>query len=549
MDSTLVQALQRGLAVLQTLSEAEPAQTPAEVASATGLAATAARRFLLTLVDLKYVTVDRRRFRLSPRILELGQAYLASLQLPAVARDHLRALVDGVEESASIGVLDGTDVVYVAHVPARRIMSVSITVGARDPALATSLGRVLLAARRDRPNAFDAHRLPAITPQTVADVETMRVDLARVERNGFSLVDQELEEGLRAIAVPLRNGEGRVSAALNLAVPARRWSAAAMKRELLPRLQAAAEAIEADAAASIRRTRTSPVRRIERFPHDGRGSHFVQSVQRGLSVVCAFDAQSQALTLSEVAHASGLPRAAARRFLLTLVEAGYVRVDGRLFELTPRVLDLGRPFLDNLTLPELTEPHLRALVRQVQESASVAALDGAEIVYIAHVPARRVMAVTVPVGARDPAFATALGRALLGAQPDTWLDAFLDEVGLRRFTSKTIASPLLLRRELERVRELGYALVDEEFEDGLVAVAAPIRNSNEDVIAAVNLAVHASRWSAATVRTDLLPHLLDTASAIERDVRAAASATHAGLSAADVTRIDRTGGRVRAPAR
>jgi IclR family pca regulon transcriptional regulator len=320
--------------------------------------------------------------------------------------------------------------------------------------------------------------------------------------------------------VPIRDAEGRVAAALNLAVPATRWAVADIRRTLLPRLREAAAAIESDLA------QPPPPRALPPAPPEadgdgGRDAEVVQSLQRGLAVIRAFDADRPALTLSEVAKATGLARAAARRFLLTLVDLGYVRMDGRQFRLDSRVLELGRPYLSSLTLPALAVPHLIELVALVNEPATVAQLDGAEIVYVAHAPARRILSISVAVGGRDPAFATALGRMLLAGESDEWLDGYLESLELRPFTPKTITAPDKLRSELERVRRRGFALVDQELEGGLRALAAPIRDGRGGVVAAVNVAVHADRWTLGAMRKELLPRLLDTAAAIQADVRAA----------------------------
>ncbi len=149
----------------------------------------------------------------------------------------------------------------------------------------------------------------------------------------------------------------------------------------------------------------------------GRGSDFVQSLERGLAVIKAFDSTNPELTLSEVAREAGLTRAAARRFLLTLIDLGYVRVEGRLFALRPRVLELGYAYLSSLTLPELAQPHMEELVARIHESCSVSVLDGNEVVYVARVPTHRIMRVAISVGTRFPAFATSMGRVLLAALP------------------------------------------------------------------------------------------------------------------------------------
>ena len=165
---------------------------------------------------------------------------------------------------------------------------------------------------------------------------------------------------------------------------------------------------------------------------EARDSHFVQSFQRGLDVIRAFDAEHPTMTLSEVARATGLARAAARRFLLTLVELGYLRVEDRRFRLTPRVLELGQAYLAGLSLPDLALPYMRDFVAEKRESASLAVLDGDEIVYVAHVTASRIMSVAVGVGTRDPAVTTSLGRVLLAGQPDEWLEDYVANVELVR---------------------------------------------------------------------------------------------------------------------
>jgi IclR family transcriptional regulator, pca regulon regulatory protein len=255
----------------------------------------------------------------------------------------------------------------------------------------------------------------------------------------------------------------------------------------------------------------------------GRAAHFVQSLERGLAVIRAFGADTPSLTLSEVARETGLTRAATRRFLLTLGDLGYVRTDGRRFELTPRVLELGYSFLSSMTLPEVAEPHLERLVAEVHESSSVSVLDGDDIVYVARVPTARIMRVSINVGTRFPAYATSMGRVMLAGLELEELDAFLERAELRRLSSRTITDAQKLRSELARVRRQGWAMVDQELEEGLRSVAAPIRDGGGRVVAAVNLSAHASRTSLDAVKRTLLPPLLATAGRIEADLRVAAA--------------------------
>ncbi|MCI0688461.1 MAG: helix-turn-helix domain-containing protein [Sporichthyaceae bacterium] len=253
-----------------------------------------------------------------------------------------------------------------------------------------------------------------------------------------------------------------------------------------------------------------------------RGFDFVQSLERGLAVIKAFDADHAELTLSEVAAATGASRAAARRFLLTLAELGYVRTDGRFFSLTARVLELGYAYLSSLSLPEVAEPHLERLVAEVNESSSVSVLDRDDVVYVARVPTSRIMTVAINVGTRFPAYATSMGRVLLAGLPDEELATYLGRVRLAELTPRTITSVPALRAELARVRSQGWALVNQELEEGLRAVAAPIRDRAGAVVAAVNVSAHASRVSLDAMRRELLPPLLVAAVRIEADLRVAA---------------------------
>lgn len=249
-----------------------------------------------------------------------------------------------------------------------------------------------------------------------------------------------------------------------------------------------------------------------------RGDHFVQSLERGLAVIRTFDAENPVLTLSEVARATALTRAAARRFLLTLVDLGYVRSDGRGYSLTPRVLELGFAYLSSLSLPAIAEPHLERLVANVRESSSISLLDGDEIVYVARVPTSRIMTVSIDVGTRFPAYATSMGRVLLSDLEEAALSDYLSRVELRALTARTLTSPDGLRDELARIAERGWALVDQELEEGLRAIAVPIRNRRGRVIAAANVSAHAARSSTDSVRNEILPRLLETATRIETDL-------------------------------
>lgn len=264
--------------------------------------------------------------------------------------------------------------------------------------------------------------------------------------------------------------------------------------------------------------RTSAVTEVT----DRRDPAFVQSLERGLAVIRALS-WPEPQTLSDVARTSGLSRAAARRFLLTLERLGYVtQLHGR-FALTPQVLELGYAYLSSLTLPEVAHPHLARLVERVHESSSVSVLDGADVVYVARVPMRRIMTVAIGVGARFPAYATSMGRVLLAGLDAAARSLILDDVTFEQITPATVATRAELDAELERVARRGYALVDQELEVGLRSIAAPIHAAAGTVVAAITLSVHAGTMTPTEMRKRLLPPLRDTAAAIEHDLALAPS--------------------------
>jgi IclR family pca regulon transcriptional regulator len=219
-----------------------------------------------------------------------------------------------------------------------------------------------------------------------------------------------------------------------------------------------------------------------------------------------------------VARATGPNRAAARRFLRTLVQLGYVRVEGREFSLRPRVLELGYSYLSGLTLPDVAQPHLEALVGSVDESSSISVLDGDDVVCVTRVHTKRIMAVMITVGTRFPAHATSMGRVLLAGLPEDALAAYLSRADLVPLTPYTVTAPAALEAKLARVRARGFALVDQELEEGLRSAAAPVRNREGAVVAAVNLSVSAGRTSLRRLEQEFVPPLLETAAQISRDL-------------------------------
>lgn len=249
-------------------------------------------------------------------------------------------------------------------------------------------------------------------------------------------------------------------------------------------------------------------------PVDRPNDTYVQSFARGLEVIRSFDAMHPAQTLSEVAVATGLSRASARRILLTLEALGYVEADGRLFRLTPKILSLGFAYLTSLPFWNVTEPVMEELVEATHESSSAAVLDGTEIVYVVRVPTRKIMAINLSVGSRLPAFCTSMGRVLLSDLGNAELDEVIAASDMQSYTHRTITDPAELRKSIAAVRRQGWAVVDQELEAGLISLSAPIRNRQGKIIAAINISGSAQRQSARQMVKVFLDPLLSAAQRI-----------------------------------
>ena len=247
---------------------------------------------------------------------------------------------------------------------------------------------------------------------------------------------------------------------------------------------------------------------------------YVASFARGIAVIRAFGPQKSRLTLSEVAESTGFSRAAARRFLLTLCALGYARGDGKYFELTPRLLEIGYAYLSSLEFWDLVQPALEEVTRRLNESSSVAVLDGDEVVYVARSASRqRIISIGLSVGTRLPAHATSMGEALLASLTPAELDRYFQTARLERFTAKTRVTRPEIEARLMEVRHQGYAVADQELEEGLRALAVPLRDRAGRTVAAINVSAHAARVPAKTLIQDYLPVLRKAADAIEHLLR------------------------------
>ncbi|MDF6022596.1 IclR family transcriptional regulator C-terminal domain-containing protein [Streptomyces sp. JH34] len=530
-----VAPLMRGIAVLRRLTDADGTLSLSELERATGLARSTVDRVTLTLARTGYVRVDGKAVTLAPRLMELGNAYLSSIRIPGLLGDGVDALADELDESVSLAVPDRGDVRFVHQATRRRAMSLSFRIGDLLPAERTAPGALFATGwgpaewqvweerRLSDPEGSGFPSLPPAPCPADGDFRE-RVDVARTE--GCALDDQLIEPGLLALAVPLRDPAGGIACVLSVVSHTSRHTAQDLRVSLLPRLRDAASAME-------RRLRDAPpggavaaapgaLASSTAASKQELGREFVESLARGLTVITAFGDRGAALTLSAVAHATGLSRASARRALITLEHLGYVTVDGRDHRLTPRVLALGYPPLSRTTLSRIAEPHLAALAGRIQDSASLAVLVDDAVQYVARAATRRIMNVNITVGTRFPAYATSLGRVLLADLPPAALGSLLDHAELRPLAPHTLTRRTELEDVLRGVRADGYALVDEELEAGLRSIAVPVRDRAGGAVASINIAMHSSSRTIEECLERVLPQLRLTAGNIESELHTAA---------------------------
>ncbi|MBZ0099481.1 MAG: helix-turn-helix domain-containing protein [Taibaiella sp.] len=238
---------------------------------------------------------------------------------------------------------------------------------------------------------------------------------------------------------------------------------------------------------------------------------FVQSLERGLSVIQCFGEKAPSLTLTEVASATSLTRATARRFLLTLERMGHIATDGKYFRLTPHVLTLGYAYLSSLSWWHVAEVPMGDVVRKLSETCAAATLDDTEVIYLARVPASRIMSINLSVGSKLPAYCTSLGRVLLAFSAEDLQNSYFKRVKLIKRTDRTIVDPNKLKNIFKSIRVQGYCIVDQELEIGVRAIAVPIFDRAGRVVAALNVGTQASRVSLSKLQSDFFPVLKEAA--------------------------------------
>jgi IclR family pca regulon transcriptional regulator len=241
------------------------------------------------------------------------------------------------------------------------------------------------------------------------------------------------------------------------------------------------------------------------------GDAYVQSFARGLEVIRSFSASAPRQTLTEVAGRTGLTRAGARRILLTLQTLGYVESDGKLFSLTPRILDLGFAYLSSMPMWNVAEPVMETLVEQVKESCSAAVLEGPDIMYVLRVSTRKIMRNSLGIGSRLPAYCTSMGRMLLAGLRDDEVLELLRAAPLEARTRHTLTDPDALLAKVQQARRQGWCLVNQELEEGLLSMAAPVMNRAGRIIASINVSGQVNRTSPRQMQDTMLAPLREAA--------------------------------------
>lgn len=526
---------ERGLSVLHAVAaDPEPRMRRVDLTKATGLARSTVDRITATLLHLGFLRAEGQDLLLAPRAMELGNAYLASCGLVTPLAPLVTRLADELDESVSLAVPDADGARLIAQSTRRRAMYLAFHVGGLLPddrsaagvVLATTWGEDRYERWRDRRTAdpLDAGfpAVPTLTGAAPNREAEFRARITEAAEQDWSLDDQWVEPGLLAIAAPVRDPEGRPIAAVSVLSHTSRHTAKTFPNAVLPALRGAVRDMEAALRQPNRSfERAVPTADELRSTKDELGMEFLETLARGIAVLKAFRFAPGGLTISTAAAASGLPRATARRALLVLREAGYAESDGRVFTLRPTVLDLGYSRLSALTLADIAQPHLKALAGVVGESVSMAVLDDDRVRYVARVATARIMRIDIAVGTRFPAYATSMGRVLLADLPADERAALLDRTERAPLTGRTLVSTEDLAAAVDAVGRRGWAMVDQELQDGLRSLAVGVRDRSGRVVAAVNTALHVGRDSVEETVERLLPPLRETAARIEADLAVA----------------------------
>ncbi|MGW2045094.1 IclR family transcriptional regulator domain-containing protein [Streptomyces sp. NPDC001858] len=506
-----VAPLMRGVTVLRRLTEANGVLSLSGLERATGLARSTVDRIVATLARMGYVHLDGRDAILTPRVMELGNAYLAALRLPDLLSAHADRLADELDESVSLAVADGDGIRFIHQATRRRAMSLSFRIGDLLPAERTAPGPLFATEwteeqwqtwrnrrARDPRNTTYPTIPPPPNPPHASDENFIR-STERAANENCALDDQLIEPGLVAVSVPVRDPRtARIVCVANVVSHTSRHTAAHLRTTLLPRLRTAVAAMEETLRQAPPPHPGPPPAGLATWTGASKqelGREFIESLARGLTVLTAFGQGRAELTLTDAAKATGLSRATTRRALITYEHLGLVTpAPHRTFALTPQVLSLGFPPLSRTTLPRIATPHMKTLTAEIGETTSLATLtdSGDEIQYTAQATASHVMSVTMTLGTRHPAASTSMGRTLLSRSP--------------------------------------YTLMDEELEQGVRTIAVPIHDRAGRVIAALNAATHAARRTPEQCVDEILPALRTTASHIETDLHTAARFTHVPLT-------------------
>ncbi|MFG3183819.1 IclR family transcriptional regulator domain-containing protein [Streptomyces nigra] len=517
-----VAPLIRGVTVLRRLTEAGGTLSPSALERATGLARSTVDRVASTLARMGYVRMDGRDVTLAPRVLELGNAYLAALGWPALLAPHAGALAEELDESVTLTVPDRDGVRLVHRSGHRRRLPLGFPLGTLHPADRTAPGALFATEWTD--TDWQSWRARRPSSERWADFEDRAKTAAR---NGWSEEAELTEPGLLTLSVPVRDAAegGRIVCAASVVSHTGRHTAAGLRDTVLPHLRGTATAMERalrDAPAPRPGAAPSGLASWTSASKQELGREFVESLARGLTVLTAFGEGRGELTLTDVARATGLPRATARRALLTYAHLGLVRRSGtRGFRLTPRVLSLGFPPLSRLPLSELATPHLTELSNHLTESVSLSTLTptGEETRCTAATAPTHALSLEAEVGTRQPAHATPAGRVLLSDLPP--------DLRKRALCHPEAPTPDALTTDLDTVARQGHALTDDAPEPGLRTLAVPVRDGTGRVVAALEATIHRARRTREACMKEVLPHLLATANAMESDLRLTTHVTSA----------------------
>lgn len=505
-----IEAIDRGLDILRQFSAEQPELSLAEISRLTSAVPSTTLRVVNTLEDLGFLESVHGQggYRAGPAALHLGYNMIAGSRLREVARPSLERLTAVSQEAVALGLFFGDSIYFVDFHGTGEPLSIHTRIGTRLPVYCTAAGKAVLSVLEPDAAAtiIDSSDLRPVAPRTRTNRPDIESELRKTRSQGYAVQDEELAAGIRSVAAPIVDENGRPAAAVAIAVGASRYEAAELHRHIAPLVVGTAAEISARwraTVAQMSRAADNDARSIQNDA-DKRSRYHVEALSRGFNTLMAFEPEAPQLSLTEIIKRTDDMASTAFRVAATLTSLGYLRLDPvtNRYELTPKCLSLGYDSIVWLDMKDLLTPRLQRLRQETDGSIYLSVLGGTEAIDLVSLPRPGVMST---VGKRFPLYCTPGGKVWLAFMPAAESGQILDGIELVRRAPKTLIDRSRLEEELAAIRRDGYAVVEEENLPGVSGIGVPVFSSEGGCVASVALSISSATLTATEMKDRLLP--------------------------------------------